>query len=90
MFSDDLHQKKLKKLEEENQKLLNDLMTKEGEKVFLRKQQVIMQQKLNEEKLAKSKMIEELETKHRAELLSLRKEKEEAETKYGLQVQFEL
>lgn len=86
MFLDDSHREKLRELEEENKKLLNELMTKEGEKVFLRKQQTTMQQKLNEEKLAKSKMLEELQTKHRAELLAIRKEKEEAVTKFGLQV----
>ena len=62
-------------------------MTKDGEATFLRQLLKREQQKLENEKSAKSKTVEEQERKHRAELISIKKEKESIMTQLNFQVQ---
>lgn len=73
-------------MEQENKKLLDDFMTKEGETVFLRSQLQQTQLRAENEKIEKARFIEEQASRHRAELDALHKEKENLKTQNEFQV----
>lgn len=76
----------MKKLKYENQKLLNDFITKEGEAVFLRNQLQQTQLRAENDRLEKTRFIEEQENRHRLEINTICKEKENLKTQLELQV----
>lgn len=78
--------KELEKLKYENQKLLNDFITKEGEAVFLRNQLQQTQLRAENDRLEKTRFIEEQENRHRSEINTICKEKENLKTQLELQV----
>lgn len=78
--------KELEKLKTENKKLLNDLITKDGETVFLRQQLQQTQLRVENEKLEKMRLIEEQVNRHRSEINKIYKEKEQLKTQLELQV----
>lgn len=77
--------KELEKLKYENQKLLNDFITKEGEAVFLRNQLQQTQLRAENDRLEKTRFIEEQENRHRSEINIICKEKENLKTQLELQ-----
>ncbi|XP_043799575.1 uncharacterized protein LOC122718535 [Apis laboriosa] len=77
--------KELEKLKYENQKLLNDFITKEGEAVFLRNQLQQTQLRAENDRLEKTRFIEEQENRHRSEINTICKEKENLKTQLELQ-----
>nr|XP_012148149.1 PREDICTED: uncharacterized protein LOC100878573 [Megachile rotundata]XP_012148150.1 PREDICTED: uncharacterized protein LOC100878573 [Megachile rotundata] len=77
--------KELEKLKLENKKLLDEFMTKEGEAVFLRNQLQQTQLRAENEKLEKTRFIEEQENRHRVEINAICKEKEHLKTQLELQ-----
>ncbi|CAL7938753.1 unnamed protein product [Xylocopa violacea] len=79
------HTKELEKLKLENKKLLDDFVTKEGETVFLRNQLQQSQLRAENEKLEKTRFIEEQENRHRSEINAICKEKEKLKTQLELQ-----
>ncbi|XP_015592175.1 uncharacterized protein LOC107266325 isoform X2 [Cephus cinctus] len=85
LVSDDLNLKEVERLKEENKKLLDNFITKEGETVFLRHQLQQTQTRAQNEKVEKSKFIEEQASKFRAEINALLKEKENLQTKLQFQ-----
>lgn len=78
----------MEKLKHENKKLLEDFITKEGEAVFLRNQLQQTQLRGENDKLEKTRTIEEQENRHRAEINAICKEKEHLKTQLELQVSF--
>lgn len=78
--------KELEKLKVENRKLLDDFITKEGEAVFLRNQLQQTQLRAENDKLEKTRFIEEQENRHRTEINAICKEKEYLKTQLELQV----
>ena len=70
----------------ENQKLLNDFITKDGEAVFLRNQLQQTQLRAENDRLEKRQFIEEQENRHRMEINAICKEKENLKTQLELQV----
>ncbi|XP_043286356.1 uncharacterized protein mus304 [Venturia canescens] len=85
LVPDEKNIRRLEKLEQENKKLLDDFMTKEGETVFLRSQLQQTQLRAENEKLEKARFIEEQASRHRAELDALHKEKENLKTQNEFQ-----
>lgn len=83
MLPDD---KELEKLKNENKKLLNDFITKDGETVFLRQQLQQAQLRVENEKLEKMHLIEEQANRHRSEVNDICKEKERLKMQLELQV----
>lgn len=83
IFIDD---KELEKLKNENKKLLNDFITKDGETVYLRQQLQQIQLRTENEKLEKLRLIEEQANNHRLEIGKIYKEKEKLKTQLELQV----
>lgn len=83
VFIDD---KELEKLKNENKKLLNDFITKDGETVYLRQQLQQIQLRVENEKLEKLRLIEEQANNHRLEINKIYKEKEQLRTHLELQV----
>ncbi|XP_029047025.2 uncharacterized protein LOC114877962 isoform X1 [Osmia bicornis bicornis] len=77
--------KELEKLKVENKKLLDDFITKEGEAVFLRNQLQQTQLRAENDKLEKTRFIEEQENRHRTEINAICKEKEHLKTQLELQ-----
>ncbi|KAK9305806.1 hypothetical protein QLX08_003314 [Tetragonisca angustula] len=77
--------KELEKLKVENQKLLNDFITKDGEAVFLRNQLQQTQLRAENDRLEKRQFIEEQENRHRMEINAICKEKENLKTQLELQ-----
>ncbi|KMQ90233.1 hypothetical protein RF55_10030 [Lasius niger] len=77
--------KELEKLKNENKKLLNDFITKDGETVFLRQQLQQIQLRTENEKLEKMRLIEEQANNHRLEINKICKEKEQLKTQLELQ-----
>ncbi|XP_076249757.1 mutagen-sensitive 304 isoform X2 [Calliopsis andreniformis] len=77
--------KELEKLKLEHKKLLNDFITKEGEAVFLRNQLQQTQLRAENERLEKTRFIEEQANRHRTEINALCKEKEHLKTQLELQ-----
>ncbi|XP_076163549.1 mutagen-sensitive 304 isoform X2 [Ptiloglossa arizonensis] len=75
----------LEKLKHENEKLLNDFITKEGEAVFLRNQLQQTQLRAENDRLEKTRFIEEQENRHRTEMHTICKEKEYLKTQLELQ-----
>jgi hypothetical protein len=73
-------------LKNENKKLLNDFITKDGEIVFLRQQLQQTQLRVENEKLEKMHLIEEQANRHRSEINNICKEKEQLKTQLELQV----
>lgn len=82
IVSDD---KELEKLKNENKKLLNDFITKDGETVYLRQQLQQIQLRTENEKLEKMHLIEEQANSHRLEVNEICKEKEQLKTQLELQ-----
>ncbi|GAB1869537.1 hypothetical protein CAJAP_10616 [Camponotus japonicus] len=82
IVSDD---KELEKLKNENKKLLNDFITKDGETVYLRQQLQQIQLRTENEKLEKLRLIEEQANNHRLEIGKIYKEKEQLKTQLELQ-----
>lgn len=78
--------KELEKLKNENKKLLNDFITKDGETVFLRQQLQQIQLRAENEKLEKMRLIEEQVNRDRSEINKICKEKEQLKTQLELQV----
>lgn len=76
----------MEKLKVENQKLLNDFITKDGEAVFLRNQLQQTQLRAENDRLEKRQFIEEQENRHRMEINAICKEKENLKTQLELQV----
>lgn len=76
----------MEKLKNENKKLLNDFITKDGETVFLRQQLQQIQLRTENEKLEKMRLIEEQANNHRLEINKICKEKEQLKTQLELQV----
>lgn len=76
----------MEKLKNENEKLLNDFITKDGETVFLRQQLQQIQLRTENEKLEKMRLIEEQANNHRLEINKFYKEKEQLKTQLELQV----
>lgn len=76
----------LEKLKEENKKLLDDFITKDGETVFLRQQLQQNQLRAENEKLEKMRLNEEQANRHRSEINKICKEKEQLKTQIELQV----
>lgn len=74
------------KLKNENKKLLNDFITKDGETVYLRQQLQQIQLRAENEKLEKLRLIEEQANNHRLEINKIYKEKEQLKTQLELQV----
>lgn len=77
--------KELEKLKNENKKLLNDFITKDGETVFLRQQLQQAQLRVENEKLEKMHLIEEQANRHRSEVNDICKEKERLKMQLELQ-----
>ncbi|XP_011342907.1 uncharacterized protein LOC105282560 isoform X2 [Ooceraea biroi] len=77
--------KELEKLRNENKKLLNDFITKDGEIVFLRQQLQQAQLRVENEKLEKMHLIEEQANRHRSQINNIYKEKEQLKTQLELQ-----
>ncbi|XP_029177236.1 uncharacterized protein LOC114945273 isoform X2 [Nylanderia fulva] len=77
--------KELEKLKNENKKLLNDFITKDGETVYLRQQVQQIQLRTENEKLEKMRLIEEQANTHRLEINKICKEKEQLKTQLELQ-----
>ncbi|XP_053986293.1 uncharacterized protein LOC128880332 isoform X1 [Hylaeus volcanicus] len=75
----------LKKLKHENEKLLNNFITKEGEAVFLRNQLQQTQLRAENDRLEKTRFIEEQENRHRTEMNTICKAKEHLKTQLELQ-----
>lgn len=76
----------MEKLKNENKKLLNDFITKDGETVYLRQQLQQIQLRTENEKLEKLRLIEEQANNHRLEISKIYKEKEQLKTQLELQV----
>lgn len=83
IFIDD---RQLERLKNENKKLLNDFITKDGETVFLRQQLQQTQIRAENEKLQKMHLIEDQANRHRSEINKICKEKEQLKTQIELQV----
>ncbi|XP_043250218.1 uncharacterized protein LOC122396138 [Colletes gigas] len=75
----------LEKLRQENKKLLNDFITKEGETVFLRNQLQQTNMRAELDTVEKTRFIEAQENRHRTEVNTLCKEKEHLKTQLELQ-----
>ncbi|KOC65099.1 ATR-interacting protein mus304 [Habropoda laboriosa] len=80
-----VYAKELEKLKSENKKLLDDFITKEGEAVFLRNQLQQTQLRAENDKLEKTRFIEQQENRHRTEINAICKEKEHLKTQLELQ-----
>ncbi|XP_014487906.1 PREDICTED: uncharacterized protein LOC106751521 [Dinoponera quadriceps] len=78
--------RELERLKNENKKLLNDFITKDGETVFLRQQLQQIQLRSENEKLQKMHLIEDQANRHRSEINKICKEKEQLKTQIELQV----
>lgn len=76
----------LEKLKNENKKLLNDFITKDGENVFLRQQLQQTQLRAENDKSEKMRIIEEQANLHKSEINKICKEKEQLKTQLELQV----
>ncbi|XP_015429517.1 PREDICTED: uncharacterized protein LOC107186210 [Dufourea novaeangliae] len=85
VFPESKYIQELEKLKFENKKLLNDFITKDGEAVFLRNQLQQTQLRAKTDKLEKTRFIEEQENRHRTEMNSICKEKEQLKTQLELQ-----
>lgn len=81
-----LDDKELEKLRNENKKLLDNFITKDGENVFLRQQLQQNQLRVENEKLEKMRLMEEQANRHRTEINNICKEKELLKTQLELQV----
>ncbi|XP_032690515.1 uncharacterized protein LOC116853492 isoform X2 [Odontomachus brunneus] len=75
----------LERLKNENKKLLDDFITKDGETVFLRQQLQQIQLRAENEKLQKMHLIEDQANRHRQEINKICKEKEQLKTQIELQ-----
>lgn len=76
----------MERLKNENKKLLDDFITKDGETVFLRQQLQQIQLRAENEKLQKMHLIEDQANRHRQEINKICKEKEQLKTQIELQV----
>ncbi|XP_019700754.1 uncharacterized protein LOC105191407 isoform X2 [Harpegnathos saltator] len=76
--------RELERLKNENKKLLNDFITKDGETVFLRQQLQQIQLRAENEKLQKMHLIEDQANRHRSEINKICKEKEQLKTQIEL------
>ncbi|XP_011870203.1 PREDICTED: uncharacterized protein LOC105563313 [Vollenhovia emeryi] len=77
--------KELEKLKTDNRKLLNDFITKDGETTFLRQQLQQAQLRIENEKLEKTRLIEEQANQYRSEINKIYKQKEQLKTQLELQ-----
>ncbi|XP_046413375.1 uncharacterized protein LOC124176303 isoform X1 [Neodiprion fabricii] len=84
-ISDDSILRQLEKLKLENQKLLADCLTKEGETLFLRNQLQQTQTRAEHEKLEKARQIEEQANQYRSELDQAIKKEEVLKTQLDFQ-----
>ncbi|XP_046753679.1 uncharacterized protein LOC124416548 isoform X2 [Diprion similis] len=84
-ISDDSILRQLEKLKFENQKLLADCLTKEGEALFLRNQLQQTQTRAEHEKLEKARQIEEQANQYRSELDQVIKKEEVLKTQLDFQ-----
>lgn len=76
----------MERLKNENKKLLDDFITKDGETVFLRQQLQQIQLRAEKERLQKMHLIEDQANRHRSEINKICKEKEQLKTQIELQV----
>ncbi|XP_066601091.1 uncharacterized protein [Prorops nasuta] len=77
--------KEIEKLKTEIEKLRSDFVTKDGETVFLRQQLQQVQMRTNNERLGRTRLMEEQANQHRLEINAICKEKESLQTQLELQ-----
>lgn len=76
----------MERLKNENKKLLDDFITKDGETAFLRQQLQQIHLRVEKEKSQKMHLIEDQANRHRSEINKICKEKEQLKTQIQLQV----
>ncbi|KAG7200955.1 hypothetical protein KM043_003315 [Ampulex compressa] len=83
--SGSVYAKDVEQLRIENQKLLNNFMTKEGEAAFLRKQLEQAQLKAESDLIERTRFLEEQASRHKSEITVISNEKERMKTQLDLQ-----